>query len=369
MKNIDRTFLWLSIALTGAGLVIFFSAAMGLLTRNGATFASVAFNQVGLGLLCGLAAFAFTLLVPYVIWRRYAFYIFILSMIVSLLVFVPHIGLSHGGAQRWIDILGISFQPSEFLKIAFVIYFATWLGSVKGHISKFKFGLLPLTVLIVIVGLLLLKQPDTDTFLVILLAALGMYLAAGGRYRDVLILVVLGVLSIGILAMIRPYLLDRITTFVDPSRDPLGSGYQIQQSLIAIGAGEITGRGFGQSIQKFNYLPEPVGDSIFAVAGEEFGFIGCSILIILFVLFALRGLRIAERAPDPFGRLTIVGIVILIMSQSFFNIAAMLGVLPLSGTPLLFVSHGGTALMFTLAEVGLILNISRYQLHMKPARK
>jgi cell division protein FtsW len=361
MQGIDRTFLWLSVILTLSGLFIFSSAAMGLLTRDGATFTSVAVNQIGLGLILGLVAFAVAVKIPYTFWRRYAFYIFIFSLVVSILVFVPHIGIIHGGAKRWIDVFGLSFQPSELLKIGVILYFAAWLTSVRKKISDFKFGLLPLTIIIAIVGVILLKQPDTDTFLVIFLAILGMYLAGGGRWRDILILLILAVLAVGVLAMFRPYLLDRITTFIDPTSDPLGSGYQIQQSLIAIGSGGLTGRGFGQSIQKFNYLPEPIGDSIFAVAGEEFGFIGCFILIALFVLLSLRGLRIADRASDSFGGLTVVGIVILIVSQSFFNIASMLAVLPLSGTPLLFVSHGGTALAFTLGEIGLVLNISKHQ--------
>ena len=152
-----------------------------------------------------------------------------------------------------------------------------------------------------------------------------------------------------------------------PANDPTGSGYQIQQSLIAIGSGGVFGRGFGQSIQKFNFLPEPIGDSIFAVASEEFGFVGSVLIILLYLVFTFQGLRIAARAPDTFSALLVVGIIILITSQSFFNIAAMLAITPLSGTPLLFISHGGTALFFALASVGVVLNISRYQL--KKARE
>jgi cell division protein FtsW len=153
--------------------------------------------------------------------------------------------------------------------------------------------------------------------------------------------------------------MSRITTFLNPSANALGSGYQIQQSLIAIGSGGVTGRGFGQSIQKFNYLPEPIGDSIFAVASEEFGFVGAVTIILLFIFFSFRGLKIATHVPDTFGRLMVVGIVIMVVSQAFVNIGAMVGVLPLSGIPLPFVSHGGTALFMTLAEVGIILNISK----------
>ena len=150
-------------------------------------------------------------------------------------------------------------------------------------------------------------------------------------------------------------------TFIHPANDPRGSGYQIQQSLIAIGSGGITGRGFGQSVQKFNFLPEPMGDSIFAVASEEFGFAGAATLITLICIFVIRGLRIAARAQDVFGGLLVLGIVILIGAQSFLNIAAMLGIIPLSGLPLIFVSQGGTAMLFALAEVGIILNVSKHQ--------
>jgi cell division protein FtsW len=150
-------------------------------------------------------------------------------------------------------------------------------------------------------------------------------------------------------------------TFMDPSKDPTGSGYQIQQSLIAVGSGGIFGRGFGQSIQKFNFLPEPIGDSIFAVAAEEFGFVGSSIIVLLYLLFTLQGYRIAVRAQDLFGTYLVVGIITLIIIQSYLNISAMLAITPLSGTPLLFISHGGTALFFALSSVGIVLNVSKYQ--------
>jgi cell division protein FtsW len=157
--------------------------------------------------------------------------------------------------------------------------------------------------------------------------------------------------------------MDRVMTFLQPSADPQGSGYQINQSLIAIGSGHWVGRGFGQSIQKFSYLPEPIGDSIFSVAAEEFGFIGSVCILLLFLFFAFSGLKIAARSPDYFGGLVVVGIVILIVSQSFMNIASMLGVMPLTGEPLLFISHGGSAMLFALAEVAIILNISRSMKH------
>jgi cell division protein FtsW len=255
----------------------------------------------------------------------------------------------------------ISFQPAEFLKIGFLVYLATWLAGMKEKAATFKHGTLPYLCICAAVGVIMLAQPDTDTFAIMAAAGACMLFTAGGKMRHILIIGAVGVVLIAILAFQRPYLKQRLVTFIDPSRDPHGSSYQIQQSLIAIGSGGLTGRGFGQSVQKFNFLPEPMGDSIFAVASEEFGFLGAVALIILITLFIMRGLRISARAGDTFGGLLALGIVILIGAQSFLNIGAMLGIFPLSGLPLIFVSQGGTALFFALIEVGIILNISRHQ--------
>jgi cell division protein FtsW len=253
----------------------------------------------------------------------------------------------------------MSVQPSELLKLAFVIYLAAWFSNSKNKAESLSRGFAPFAILTAVVGALLLKQPDTDTFLICVFAGLAIYLSAGGRWSHIFIIGAIGVAGLAVVAYERPYVMSRITTFLHPSDNSLGSGYQIQQSLIAIGSGGIFGRGFGQSVQKFNYLPEPIGDSIFAVAGEEFGFLGTVGLVFLFVFFAFRGLKIAAKTTDNFGRLLVVGIVIMIVSQAFVNMGAMVGVLPLSGITLPFVSHGGTALFATLAESGIILNISR----------
>jgi cell division protein FtsW len=192
-------------------------------------------------------------------------------------------------------------------------------------------------------------------------SGLCMYIVAGAKMRDLGIIVLIGVIGLAGLFATRPYIKERFMTFLNPAENSLGAGYQIQQSLIAIGSGQVFGKGFGQSIQKFNFLPEPIGDSIFAVAAEEFGFVGSITLIFLFIYFAMRGFKIAANVPDSFGMLLTVGLVVLIISQSFMNIAAMLGIIPLSGLPLLFVSHGGTALFFTLFAIGILFNISKHQ--------
>ncbi|MEX1086977.1 MAG: putative peptidoglycan glycosyltransferase FtsW, partial [Candidatus Paceibacterota bacterium] len=324
------------------------------------SFSDVVLKQFLFGLVGGTGAMFIVSHIHYRNWRAYAFYVFCASIILTLLVFIPQISFEHGGARRWLSLGPFTLQPSEVLKIGFVIYFAAWLSGVRKRVHTYLYGLLPFLVLLVITGAIVLGQRDTDTFAMIVFAGLAMYMVAGARWRHIGIVIAAGLSGAVVLALSRPYIMGRILTFLDPTQDPLGASYQIRQSLIAIGSGGFSGRGFGQSIQKFGFLPEPIGDSIFAVAAEEFGFIGSFAIIALFIFFAYRGLYIAARAPDFFSRLLVVGIVILIVVQSFMNIAAMLGMIPLSGMPLLFISHGGTALIITLVEVGIILNVSKY---------
>ncbi len=343
------------------GFFIFSSASLGLLAKGGDNYSNVAFSQTFFGLFLGSFALLFLSRINYKTWRKYGFYLFVLSIIMTALVFVPNLGFEHGGAKRWIHLFGLSIQPSEFLKISFIIYFAALLSAMKDKVGTIKHGLVPFLSIIGIVGIIVLNQPDTDTFVLLMFSGLIMFMVAGGKWRHLGILLIIASVGIGIFANMQPYIKERLITFINPTENSLTSGYQIQQSLIAIGSGGITGRGFGQSIQKFNFLPEPIGDSIFAVAAEEFGFLGSIWIVFLFVYFAFRGLRIAIKTEDPFGRLLVVGIVILITSQAFLNIASMLGILPLSGNPLPFVSHGGTALLITLGMAGIVLNVSRYQ--------
>ena len=358
---LDRTLLALTVTLVVIGFFSFSSASLGLLAREGARFSSVAFSQVLFGIVGGSIALFIMSTIHYRTWRQYAFYICIFGVLLTLSVFIPGLGMEHGGAHRWINLGPVSFQPSEFLKIAFIIYMATWLSGMKQYVEDLKKGTLPFVLLLIGVAIPLLLQPDTDTFLIIAAASVAMFIAAGGRFRDVMIMGVIGVVLIAILAMTRPYIKDRIEVFLNPMLDPQGAGYQIKQSLIAVGSGGLAGRGFGQSIQKFEYLPEPIGDSIFAVYAEEFGFIGAFVLIILFSSFALRGYRIATRASDAFGMLLVIGIITLITTQAMLNIAAMLALAPLSGLPLPFISHGGTAMLMMLASIGIVLNVSKYQ--------
>ncbi len=357
-RHVDRIFLIITVSLLLIGFLIFSSASLGLLARTGAQYSTLAVKQlfsVGLGIIAMLALAR----IPYRTWRPWALHIFIAALILSLLVFVPGLGFTYNGARRWIVVGGFSLQPSEFLKYASIIFTAAWLASTPRLEHRYTKRLIPFLGIIGAITAVLLLQRDSGTLLVIVASLTAMYVVAGAPWRDVGILAVVGVVGATLLVLWRPYILQRFLTFLDPSSDPLGAGYQLQQSLIAIGSGSWLGRGFGQSIQKFNFLPEPIGDSIFSVAAEEFGFLGGLLLLSLFALFAYRGLSIAMRSRDIFGGLLVVGIVIIIVLQSFVNIGSMLGVLPLTGVPLLFISNGGTAMVGALAGVGLVLSVSR----------
>jgi len=360
-KKVDNFFLTIVLILIAVGIAMFVSASLGVLAKNEQTFYNVLISQLVLGLGFGIVGMYFAYRIDYKKWRKYSFYLFILSVIATFLVFVPGLGLEFGGASRWIKIASFTFQTSELLKVAFIIYFSAWIAAVKNKISTFKYGFLPFLILLSVVGVSLLLQPDTDTFAVIIAAGMAMFLAGGGKIRYLFLLVLVSILGLLIIASARPYVKQRLTTFLNPTENSLSSSYQIQQSLIAIGSGGKNGRGFGQSIQKFNFLPEPIGDSIFAVASEEFGFMGGVTLISFFLFFTIRGLKIAVRIDDLFGRMLVVGLVMLIVTQAFVNIGAMLGVIPLTGIPLPFISHGGSALLMVMIEVGIILNVSRYQ--------
>lgn len=359
--GVDKFFLVTVILILAIGVLFFTSASFGILAKNPAKFYGVLVNQFALGLLGGFILLYLFQKIPYVYWRKYAFYIFLISVGLTALVFVPNLGFEHGGARRWVSIGPISFQPVEFLKVAFVIYFAGWLSWVKSKAKSIRFSILPLMVMLGIIAFVLFRQPDTKSFILMVVASLAMLLVYGIPWRQLVGFFLTVLIFLGGLLAFQPYLRDRIMTFINPSRDNLNSSYQLQQSLISIGSGGLIGRGIGKSVQKFSYLPEPQGDSIFAVLGEEVGFIGSTIIVLLYIIFALRGLRIGYNAPDDFARLMVVGLVTLLTAQSFMNIASITGLFPLTGVPLVFISHGGTALAISLGVVGIILNVSRYR--------
>lgn len=354
----DRVFFTLTLVLALAGMAIFSSAALGLLARQDASVTHSILDQLGFGLVLGLAALWLCQKIPLTAWKRLAPYLYGASIIMTGLVFFPGLGASANGATRWINLGVTTVQPAEFLKIGVVLMLAWWLSANARQLRDFKHGLLPFLGIIGLPALLLLMQPNTSTTMLICLTGGAMYFVAGAPWRDFAILFGLVVVALGLVLAFRPYTVKRVETFFHPSANSLGAGYQIQQSLIAVGSGGLLGKGFGQSVEKFNYLPEPDGDSVFAVFAEEWGFVGAVVLLALFAGLAARGLAIAADSKELFGGLVALGFSVLIAIQAFINMCAMLGIIPLTGLPLPFVSHGGTALLAILAMCGLILNVA-----------
>lgn len=358
-RSVDKLLAILIAVLVGLGSLIFASAAFGLLARGQGGMSSVVFNHLVLGVGAGLILLAILSHIDYRRWRPVAPYLFALALLATALVFVPHIGAMHGGGRRWISIAGFSMQPSEALKLAGVMMAAWYFSSVRGRIASFRYGLGGLCAILALPVVLLVLQPDIGTLGVVSSGIAVVFFMAGGRIRDVVLLTLIALLMLGALVFARPYVRDRVMTFFYPAEGQQAEGYQIRQSLIAIGSGGFLGRGFGQSVQKFTYLPEPMGDSIFAVAAEELGFAGSVVIVGLFLGLALRGFAIAARAPDLFGALLASGISAMLTAEAFVNIGAMLGVIPLTGIPLTFVSQGGSAMLLSLASAGILLSISR----------
>lgn len=354
----DRVFFGFVLSLTLAGFAIFSSATLGLLARESSSVSKDILLQAGLGLGLGLVALLVARALSLSGLRTGAPYLYAFTLFLTALVFVPGIGLTANGATRWIDLGYITFQPAEFLKIGVVVMLAAWLAPRVRRLGQLKSGLAPLLALLALPAGVLLAQPNNSTAFLLVLTGIAMYFVAGAPWKHFLIIGLIGLAVVGSILVVRPYALERVATFLDPSADAFGRGYQIQQSLIAVGSGQLFGRGFGQSVEKFNYLPEPGGDSVFAVFAEETGFIGSVLLLALFVGLVARGIVIAGNAQELFGGLVAFGFSFLLMLQAFINIGAMLGILPLTGLPLPFVSHGGTALLAVLLMCGLILNVA-----------
>lgn len=307
----------------------------------------------------GIAASYLCYILDYHFWKRYAMALLIISIILLFLVFVPGIGFSAGGAHRWIAFGNFLIQPAEIVKLTFLIYLAVWLEARGKGIKDLSYGFLPFLCLLGAVVFLVLLQPDLGTVSIIVFLSLVTYFVAGAPWRYVFAFITGGLGLVALLIKVAPYRAARLTVFLNPSADPQGIGYHINQALLAIGSGGLFGRGLGNSLQKYNYLPEVTSDSIFAVIAEELGFILVLALIGLYLYLLRRGLEVARKAPDDFGRYVAVGITAGIVIQALINMAALSGLLPLTGITLPFISSGGSSLIILLAQVGILANISR----------
>ena len=317
-------------------------------------------HQIIRGFIPGLIFFFIFARIDYCKWKKYAFWMLIGTIALLVLVFIPGIGESYGKAHSWIVLGSINFQPTEIVKLTFLIYLSTWLAKkTEREMGDFEYSFLPFLFLLGVIVFLILAQPDLGTLLVIIVISFLVYFAAGARWNHILGLIMGGIIILFIAVQISPYRLDRLTAFFNPAIDPQGISYHITQAKIAIGSGGFLGLGMGKSRQKFNYLPEVSGDSIFAIIAEEMGFIFSVLILVLFLIVLIQGFKIARSAPDDFGRLLAVGIISWFSFQAFVNIAAMVNIVPLTGIPLPFISYGGTALTVSLMATGILVNISK----------
>lgn len=309
---------------------------------------------VGLGLI----AMFITTGIPYERWRRTSVPVLVGTLILLVLVLV--VGIKLNGGQRWLPLGPFTFQPSELAKLAYTLYIADWLSRKGKQIGSFVYGLIPFAILTGVVIVLVILQNDMGTAIIIAVFAVAMFITAGANLLHLLPMALSGVGALAFIAYSTPFRLSRLEAFLHPLDCASSASYQVCQGLIALGSGGLTGLGLGASRQKAGYLPNPWTDSIFAVTGEELGFIGCFVIVLLIGVVTYRAFRAGRRAPDIYGALLATGFACWIAVQAFLNIGSVLALIPFTGVPLPFVSFGGSSLVTTLAAVGILLNISRY---------
>jgi cell division protein FtsW len=346
--------------LTGAGLVFVYSASFAIGLQE---FGNVNFfiTRQAIGATIGAVAMFILARLDYRILARWSPLILLAALIGLLMVLTPGIGSNVYGSQRWIQLGPLPpVQPSEFAKLAMVIYIAAWLAAKGDQVKQFSLGVVPFVLMVGLVGGLIMLQPDMGTFLVIVLTTSTMFFVAGAALSHVITLAASGLAGGFLLILVEGYRAERLMAFLKAEEDPDGKGFQILQLLIALGSGGVRGLGIGESRQKFFYIPGAHTDGIFAIIGEELGFIGALVIIALFVTLVFRGFQTASRARDEFGYLLAVGVTCWIAYQTVINLGGITRSLPLTGIPLPFLSYGNNALIATMAAIGVLLSVSRY---------
>lgn len=316
-------------------------------------------KQFFYGLLPGLFIFLVLARVSHGFLKKMSWPIYLFALFLLVLVFVPGIGQVLNGSRSWISLGIFNFQPAELAKLAIIIIMSALLSQSERDLSDWRYGLLPVLLVVAPAVFLIAAQPDIGTLAILVVIIFGLLFLARTPGKYLTILGLCAVVAFIAIMIAAPYRVQRLSTFLHPELDPKGVGYHVNQAFLAVGSGGFWGLGLGNSRQKYQYLPEVNADSIFAIIAEELGFVVSVAFIILIALTVFRGFKIAKEAPDEFGRLLVGGIMIWFFWQSFLNIGAMIGAVPLTGVPLLFVSHGGSALMTALAAVGVVAGVSR----------
>ncbi len=359
MDKTNFILLMVVILLTSIGLVMVYSASSAY-ARDKFGSSYYFFHKQLVWLLIGSIGLIFTYNLPYSKWK-FASKPLILFSIFLLLLSISPLGYAAGGARRWIKLGGFLFQPSEISKLFFVIYIADFLSRKKEKVRSFFKGLCPPLFILSVLVILLIMQPDVGTAALVTIITLILFFTGGGSLIYLFSLFFLSIPVVYYLIFKGGYRTERIIAFLNPYKDPQGTGFQLIQSKIAIGSGRIFGKGFGASRQKLFFLPSSYNDFIFSIIGEELGFIGATSVILLYLIFIILGVRIALKTKDEFGNLLALGIVLLIALQAFINIGVSTGILPTKGLCLPFISYGGSSLVVNLTSVGILLNIGKSQ--------
>ena len=335
------------------GMFSFFSASMGFLNKveNEQFFTNFIQTQM-IAYAIGIFAILTAYFLNVKIFARLSIYLYVFSIFLCMLIFIPGLELVHGGGSRWINLFGFSLQPADILKFSSIIIFSTYFSKYKKYLLTIKYGALyPILILIPII-LVFFLQKDLGSLAIIFFIVGAMYILNKTKLSYLIIAILGGIIIIGVYSFMNSYVMDRIKGMQNES-------YQTKQSLIALGSGNILGRGYGQSVQKFSYLPEPAGDSIYAVVGEEFGFVGTVFVAVLFFVIILTSILIANKTSNTFNRNIIYGIALLFFAQFVMNTGSMTKIIPLSGDTLPFFSKGGTAIIMNMFELGVLLKLTR----------
>jgi cell division protein FtsW len=354
----DRSLLWVTATLALVGLVMVFSASAvvaGSRFHDYIYFLKRQLAWLGFGFLLLYLASRF----DYTLWRRMALPILIVTTFLLIIVLIPGVGMMAKGARRWLRLGAVSIQPAEMVKLVVVLYLAAYLTRKEDRVTEFAVGFLPPLIVVGVLAVLVLLQPDLGTVGVVGLVTLGMLFLGGARLTHLLSMALLAVPAVGMLIWLSPYRMQRLMTFLEPLKDPTGAGFQVNQSFLAFGSGGLLGVGLGESKQKLFFLPEAHTDFVLALVGEELGLVGASAIMVLYAVLVLKGLQIAGRAREPFGRHLAHGITLLIGVQALINAGVVTGMLPTKGLTLPLVSYGGSSLVINLLAIGMLLSISR----------
>ncbi len=355
----NLSFIIIIVILTVVGFVVLLSASfiMGKNDFNDPYYYLK--HQLLWGGLLGVIGATITSFIYYRFWEKASLFLIFAAIIGMILVFTP-LGMELNGARRWIEVGGVSFQPSELLKIASIIYLSAWISKRGKKINSWSEGYLPLLVFLVVIFILFFFQKSMSTTIITVLSLGVIYFLSKVKMRFVLASFVIAMAGLGLFMFLGGHQMDRVLSFLGVGDEPETRDYHINQALIAVGSGGLTGVGYNNAVSKYNFLPEPMGDSIFAVIAQEWGFIGSVLIIGMYILLFFKGMRISMNSPDKFSQLVTAGIMVMIITQAFVNIASMCKLIPLTGQPLPFMSYGGTNLAVLLTSMGIIVNISKY---------